>query len=380
MMGFSSSGFRVSGCGRVAPQPARFGGQAAPLVNGARRLLMAQGVLADVTIRAPLGWLATAVALLCLLALPLRAATNAVPTVLLVSGAPGEAEFATNFVEQVTLWQQAIETAGARKLEVGHTAGSTNDLAELKQLLQAEPRDGLAELWIVLIGHGTFDGKEGRFNLRGPDLAASELAELLKPFTRPVAVINTTAASSPFLKPLAGTNRVVITATRSGYETSFARFGLEFARAIGSPVADLDQDGQTSLLESFLHASAQVVDSYRTQNRLASEHALVDDNGDGMGTPADWFRGLRAVKKASDKQALDGLRAHQWHLVRSEAESRLTPEQRAKRDQLELAVAAWRDRKAEFPEAEYFARLEVMLRDLAQIYRESKAGGPAANP
>ncbi len=309
-----------------------------------------------------------------------RAATNAVPTVLLVLGAPGDPEFGTNLVEQATLWSQALELAGARKVELGRTAGGTNDLLELRQTLAAEPTNGLAGLWIVLLGHGTFDGKEARFNLRGPDLSASDLAAWLKPFSRPVAVINTTAASAPFLKPLAGTNRVIITATRSGYETSFARFGLEFARSIASPVADLDQDGQTSLLESFLHASAQVLDSYRTETRLMTEHALLDDNGDGLGTPAEWFRGLRAVKKADGKQSLDGLRAHQWHLVRSEAENRLTADQRAERDALELEVAAWRERKTEVPEVEYFARLEVMLRELAQIYRESKAPGPTANP
>jgi len=313
------------------------------------------------------------VAVLLALAGPARAATNAGPTVVLVLGAPGEPEFGTNLVEQASLWSGALETAGARKLELGRNDGGTNDLAEFRQILAAEPTNGVVPLWIVLIGHGTFDGKEARFNLRGPDLSATEFAALLKPFSRPVAVINTTAASAPFLKPLAGTNRVVITATRSGYETSFARFGLEFARSIASPVADLDQDGQTSLLESFLHASAQVLDSYRTQTRLMTEHALIDDTGDGLGTPAEWFRGLRAVKKADGKQSLDGLRAHQWHLVRSEAENRLTPEQRAKRDALELAVAAWRDRKPSMPETEYFHHLETLLRELAEIYRSAPA-------
>ncbi len=331
-------------------------------MNRAVGCAMRQVVTACVSI----GWLA---ALFCLWALPSLGGTNSVPTVLLVLGAPGDPEFTTNFVEQATLWSQAIETAGVRKVELGKPEGGTNDLAELKQILAAEPKDGLAELWIVLIGHGTFDGKEARFNLRGPDLSAAELAEALKPFSRPVAVIDTTSASAPFMKPLAGTNRIVITATRSGYETSFTRFGLEFARSIASPVADLDQDGQTSLLESFLHASANVLDSYRTQTRLMTEHALLDDNGDGFGTPAEWFRGLRAVKKADGKQALDGLRAHQWHLVRSEAESRLTPEQRARRDQLELEVARLRDRKSDLKEGDYFARQEVLLRELAQLYR-----------
>jgi hypothetical protein len=320
-----------------------------------------------------LGWLIGLLVWLTLGSWPLHATTNAVPTVLLVFGAPGDPEFAAQFVEQASLWSQASETAGARKLELGRTPGGTNDLHDLKQQLEAEPKAGLAELWVVLIGHGTFDGKEARFNLRGPDLTVTELASILKPFTRPVAVINTASASGPFLKPLAGPNRIVITATRSGYETSFARFGLELARAAASPVADLDQDGQTSLLESFLHASANVLDFYRTQSRLASEHALIDDNGDGFGTPADWFRGLRATQKAEGKHALDGLRAHQWHLVRSAAETRLTPEQRTRRDRLEVDVASLRDRKAEFTEIEYEARLEILLRELATLYRSSAA-------
>ncbi|MFN0069223.1 MAG: hypothetical protein ACKVYV_16505 [Limisphaerales bacterium] len=298
------------------------------------------------------------------------AVTNDAPRVLLVVGAPGEAEYATNFLAQAARWEAACAAAGAAHLTLG--TGATNTAADLDQLrlaLEAEPRDGPAELWLVLIGHGTFDGKTARFNLRGPDLTVTNLAQWLAPFRRPLAVINTASASAPFLNALAGTNRVVITATRSGAEQNLTRFGQFFAEAVADPAADLDRDGQTSLLEAFLAASARVKEFYETENRLATEHALLDDNGDGRGTPADWFRGTRAVRQAAEDAAPDGARAHQRHLIRSPAEGEFTAEQRARRDELEQSVEALRRRKAGLAEEEYYRELERLLLDLARLHR-----------
>ena len=174
----------------------------------------------------------------------------------------------------------------------------------------------------MLIGHGTFDGHTAKFNLRGPDVTAEELAEWLKPLKRPLAVINCASASAPFINRLAGENRVVITATKSGDEQNFARFGQYISAAIADPAADLDKDGQVSLLEAYLTACRQVAEFYEQEARLATEHALLDDNGDGLGTPAAWFRGLRATQRAKDGAALDGTRAHQFHLVASDREQR----------------------------------------------------------
>ena len=117
-------------------------------------------------------------------------------------------------------------------------------------------------------------------------------------------------------------NRIVVTATKSGNEMNFARFGQYLAEAIADPRADLDKDGQVSLLEAFLTASGRVEEYYRTHAQLATEHALLDDNGDRLGTPADWFRGVRATKRAKDGAQLDGLRAHQLHLIPSDREQR----------------------------------------------------------
>src|SRR5437899_457427 len=194
-----------------------------------------------------------------------------------------------------------------------------------------------------MIGHGSFDGKEARFNLRGPDVTATELALWLRPFRRPLAVIDTSSCSAPFLAKLSGTNRVVVTATRSGHEQNFTRFGQYLAEAIADPQSDLDKDGSVSLLEAFLTASHRTAEFYKTEGRLATEHALLDDNGDGLGTPADWFHGIRPVKRAKEGAGLDGLRAHQFHIFRSEQEKQLPASARARRDDLELAIAKLRD-------------------------------------
>lgn len=308
---------------------------------------------------------------------PATGATNDTPTLLIVVGAPGEADYATNFVRQAAQWEKLGEQAGAKRTTLGiGVAGTTDDFALLRSAIAAEPTEGAAALWIVLIGHGTYDGRDAKFNLRGPDLAATDLALWLKPFHRPVAVIDTSSASGPFLKPLSAPGRVVVTATRSGNEQSFARFGGSLADAIADPASDLDQDGQTSLLEAFLSASAKVAEFYKTADRLATEHALIDDNGDGLGTPADWFRGTRATKKAKDGKALDGLRARQLHLVRSPGERSMDPDVRARCDELELAIEKHREARATMSDDDYFRGLEALLREIARL-RLAPAPDPA---
>lgn len=289
------------------------------------------------------------------------------PTALIVVGAPGEEEFGELFDHWAQQWNDACAKAAVKVTLAG---GTTNDFELIRTNLSRAAESQNDEFWLVLIGHGTFDGKEPRFNLRGPDLTATDLADWLKPIRRPIAIINCASGSGAFLAKLSATNRVVITATRSGYEQNFARFGGYISRAIADSHADLDKDGQTSLLEAYLTASRQVADFYKTEGRLATEHPLLDDNGDGLGTPPDWFRGIRAAKRARDGAALDGLRAHQFHLVRSDAEQKLTPEVRARRDSIELEIARLRDNKTGLPEDEYYRLLEPLLIELARLYEK----------
>ena len=306
----------------------------------------------------------------CLVPGPAIAAAAAqVPTVIVVAGAPGEAEFAPDISLQIEAWAKVSREAQARHVAIGgEPVGGKSDRDQVKAVLEAEAKAGPAELWVVLVGHGTFDGKEAKLNLRGPDLSASDLAEWLKPFERPLAIIDTTSSSAPFLAKLAAPKRVIVSATRSGSEQNYARFGKYLAEALPDPKSDLDKDGQISLLESFLSASHRTMEFYKTEGRLATEHALLDDNGDGLGTPAEWFRGVHATKRAKDGAAPDGTRAHQFHLVRSTAEQQLSTDARTRRDQIELQLSALRGRKEKMNEEKYFEELEKLLLELARIY------------
>jgi hypothetical protein len=307
---------------------------------------------------------------LLLLAHPVRGnvSTNQ-PTVIVAVGAAGEEDFGKEFADWAKVWKEATERAGANCAVVGlDPTNAGTDLTALKEAIANEPRESSAELWLVLLGHGTFDGRDAKFNLRGPDLSATELGEWLKPFRRQLVVVNCASSSSPFINALSAPGRVIVTATRSGHEQNYARFGGCLARAITDSTADLDKDGQTSLLEAFIMASRRVAEFYDTEGRLATEHALLDDNGDGKGTPADWFRGVRAFKKPEGGAAVDGLRAHQIHLVRSPQEQAMPPETRARRDALESALARLRDEKKSLGEEEYYRRLERLMRELAELY------------
>ncbi len=297
-------------------------------------------------------------------------------SVIVVVGAGGTAEYAAGFAKSASLWQSAAAVGEARARVIGLDENENDDLERLRKTLGEEPTETGSELWLVLLGHGTSDGKEAKFNLRGDDLSATELARLLKPFRRPLVIVNASSASGGFLAPLSAPGRVVVTATKSANEQNYARFGEYFSQTISDPAADLDRDGQVSLLEAWLAAAQRVKAFYEADGRLATEHALLDDNGDGLGTPADWFQGVRAVKRAKDGAAPDGVRAQQIHLIRNAAERALPPEIRAERDALELEFARLRDAKATTPEAQYFSDLETLLRKLAILYQRASSRDP----
>ena len=136
---------------------------------------------------------------------------------------------------------------------------------------------------------------------------------------RPLIIVAAFSSSGAWLDPLKAPNRVILTATRSGSEENFSRLGQYLPGSFTDPTADLDQDGQVSLLEAWLISARKTAEFYSGEGRLATEHSLLEDNGDGRGTPPDWFQGVRAVKKSKDNALPDGLRAHQIHLVQNPA-------------------------------------------------------------
>lgn len=295
-------------------------------------------------------------------------------TVIVVVGAGGTPEYEAQFVQSANLWEKACSQGNAKYVPIGlesvSDSNDVNDLEKLNETIKSVPRESDSALWLVFIGHGTFDGRTAKFNMRGPDLSADDFAEWLKPFQRPIAIINASSSSAPFLKKLSGQNRAVITATKSGYELSYSRFGQFISSAITESAADLDKDGQTSLLEAFLAASRGVQEFYSAAGRLATEHALLDDNGDGLGTSADWYQGLRPSKQATGNSSPDGYRANQFCLVPSELERKIPPELKAKRDKLEMDIINLRDSKEQYSEDEYFSRLEELSCEMARIYEQ----------
>jgi hypothetical protein len=311
--------------------------------------------------------------LLLLLCMPAARADDR-PCVLIVVGAAGTPEYQSQFHQWADQWQAAARKASAESIQIGLSApaAGVTDRERLRSILAEKEGNGREPLWIVLVGHGTYDGREAKFNLRGPDVTDVELAEWLGPLKRPVALLDCASASGSFINRLSGENRVVITATKSGSELNFARFGQYLAEAITNPRADLDKDGQVSLLEAFLTASKGVDEYYRNRAQLATEHALLDDNGDRLGTPAAWFHGVRATKRAKDGAPLDGIRAHQFHLIPSDRERLMPAEMRQRRNQLELAIASLRDQKDKLSEDKYYKQLDTLMIELAKLYRQTK--------
>jgi hypothetical protein len=294
------------------------------------------------------------------------------PTVLVVVGAPGTKDYAAKFTGWAERWKALCGKAGARYLAVGlEPPGATADRQRLAETLAREAGTGGGPLWLVLIGHGTFDGRAAKLNLRGPDVSADELAAWLKAMRRPLVVVDSTSASGPFVKALSAPGRVIVTATRSGHEQNATRLGGLVVEALTDPAADLDKDGQTSLLEAFLVASKRVDAAFTEAGLLPTEHALVDDNGDGLGTGATLYKGLRPTAPAGAASP-DGRIAHQIHLLPSDPEKAMPEDLRRRRDQLELEVLHLRDTRAKLGDEEYFRKVEPLLLEIARLYRKAE--------
>ncbi len=141
-------------------------------------------------------------------------------------------------------------------------------------------------VFVVLIGHGTFDGKVAKFNVPGPDMSPADFAPLLKSLpSKHVVFINTASASGPFLAELSGPGRTIVTATRTGAERFATLFGGQFIDALTSEAADADKNRRISVLEAFTAARLGVAREYEQQGIMLTEHPLLDDSGDKAGSP-----------------------------------------------------------------------------------------------
>ena len=292
------------------------------------------------------------------------------PTIAILQGAPGEEKYEKLFQEWADNFQSACAQADRPALRIYKPAAGTSPKYQLREWFHKHVEAKSADpLWIFLVGHGTYDGKNAKFNLHGPDISAAELQEWMDPLgNRPVLLINTASSSSPFLTKLSATNRIILTATRSSSEYNATFLANYLSKNIASPEADLDQDGQTSLLEAWLHSNRELADHYKKENRIQTEHSLLDDNSDAKGTEPRSFFGILPTTKPDQKTDPDGYRAHQFHLHPSELEKSLTPDQKQARDALELDIHKLRRKKEVLTEEEYYEQLETLLRKLGDIY------------
>ena len=285
--------------------------------------------------------------------------------VMIITGAGGEEEYTELFAE----WGESLAKAfDGNAAEMVHITNKPEDIGARKTIestLKKWVEKSDSEIWILLVGHGTFDGKAAKFNLVGNDASDADFKHWLKLHRGPLVFINTSSCSAPFIRSLSGLNRVIATATKSGYEQNFCRFGGYMAAALGQAGADLDKDGAVSVLEAFLIASRQAGEFYRENDRLVSENALLDDNGDGMGTPADWFRGVRTQKKAKGKSSADGKLSRLGFPVSPPAEKDIPAPLRKKRRAAEAKIETLRSLKKTLEAEIYYRDLEKLFLELA---------------
>ena len=285
--------------------------------------------------------------------------------VMIITGAGGEEEYTELFAKWGGDLAKAFDGNAVEMVHITNKPEDTGARKTVESTLKkwVEKSDG--EIWILLVGHGTFDGKAAKFNLVGNDVSDADFKHWLKLHRGPLVFINTSSCSAPFIRSLSGPNRVVATATKSGYEQNFCRFGGYMAAALGQAEADLDKDGAVSVLEAFLIASRQAAEFYRENDRLVSENALLDDNGDGMGTPADWFRGVRTQKKAKGKSSADGKLSRLVFPVIPAAEKDIPAPLRKKRLAAEAKIETLRSLKKTLEAEIYYRDLEKLFLELA---------------
>lgn len=289
---------------------------------------------------------------------------------LIVTGASGGPQYAEKYDEWRSAFVQLLqgplgyaeanvlllaeeEFAGAQKATRENVRGAIADLR------RRATKDDV--VLVVLVGHGSGnDVGDAKFNLVGPDLSAGEWGDLLRPMPGRLVFVNAASGSAPFLQELSAASHVVITANDSPaqtFETVFPQFLLEAYRDNG---ADLDKDDRVSVFEAFAFVSSRVREWFEQRAQLATEHPMLDDNGDGAG-------------RLIDDEGSDGMLARVTYLrAEPPVEDTGNPERTARlrrRAELHTRLEELRARKNTMPLDDYENALETLLLELARIDR-----------
>jgi hypothetical protein len=294
--------------------------------------------------------------------------------VLVVTGIGGEQRYSDLFFE---LGKTVVESARARHgvapasivylaedpardpaLIAGRSTKENIEKEMARIAAVAKPGDHVV---LFLIGLGSSQGAEGKFNIPGLDLAGEDYARLVEPLSaQRVAVLNLFTGSGDFIPVLSAPNRVVITATKTGFERNEAFFPKYFVESFAKDVADADKDGRVSLFEAYDYARKEVKRFYEDDGRLQTEHSLLDDNGDRKGMHEPDPRVAEA----------DGASARNFYIAGRIAagvaarDPRLQQLLQEKAD-IEAAIEALRRAKPTMDATQYELQLEKLVLDLA---------------
>jgi hypothetical protein len=277
-----------------------------------------------------------------------------------VAGLGGEPEYDARFsgwAKDLDKLLHEVESHAKIKTLYGADATRANVEAYLKELAKDAKADD--SVIVMLIGHGTADEFDYKFNLPGPDLSATQLAGLLDKIPAHELIVNMTSASGGSLALLEKPKRVVITATKAGTEknaTVFPRYWIEGMR---DPAADTDKNDIVTALEVFRYAEEKTAKFYETQKRLSTEHALIEDAGKGEGVK---------LPSVENGEGLTAGRFALLHLGAAAVQSR-DPAKLAllkQKEELEAQIDDLKYHKASMAVQEYRQQLQQLLVQLAQ--------------
>ncbi|MFT3906419.1 MAG: hypothetical protein QM718_08965 [Steroidobacteraceae bacterium] len=288
-----------------------------------------------------------------------RAATS----VLIVQGLGGEAQYSEEFTQQGrALARDAATLTDSAHVDVLEGPAATRDalraaLRELKSSLGAEDR-----FVLYLVGHGSYDGQDYKFNLPGPDITARELATLLDALPAPrQLIVATGSASGALADVLARPQRLVMTGTRSGNEKNATRFGAALVKALDDAGTDRDRSETLSVQEVFDAASRDIKESFERDKKLATEHPRL------QGDAADQFTLKRGAASAAANASAAAQAAQGAAGAADTPGAVVAPALQVERTALNDRIEALRLKKEQLPEAEYRQQLEALLLQLAEL-------------
>ena len=303
---------------------------------------------------------------LILAALPARPAVY----YLTVAGLGGEPEYEqrrfAGLAADLDKTFQGIGGAGAR---VYTLAGSGATRAHLRETFaaiagEATPEDDFV---LVLIGHGSFDGVDYKFNLAGPDVSGAELAEMCDGLpARRQLIVNTSSASGGSIAALQRPGRGVIAATKNGSEKNATIFARYWVEALHDPCCRrgqrrLDQRPQ----EAFQYAEAKTAAFTNPRSAWPPSTRSLRRHGEE--------RGGATARRPGAREGL--LLTSSFVLLRLGAAQRAAndPAKRAllaRKEDLERRIDSLKREKAAMSQDEYKQRLTAALVELARVQEE----------